>query len=61
MELSINRVENQEKSHIIEGIETKIASNEVWSSFIDREFADKKSTNYEGHLYSIERLLFIIL
>jgi hypothetical protein len=37
MELSINRVKNQEKSHIIEGIETKIVNNEVWSSFTDCE------------------------
>jgi len=38
MEISINRVKkNLEKSHIIEKIKTKIANNEVWSSFTDRE------------------------
>ncbi len=34
---TLNWVENQEKLHVIEGTGTKIANNEVWSSFTDLE------------------------
>ena len=52
---------NQEKSHIIEGTETK--NREYWGLvhiYKPRisEFADKKSANYEGHLYIIYKKNF---
>ena len=50
---------SQEKSHIIEGTETKNRKHwglaHIYEPRIS-EFADKKSANYEGHLYSIYSL-----
>ena len=49
-EAVVDRVIHQ-KLHISEKAGYKFAYNEFWYSYLDREFADKKSANYEGHLY----------